>query len=101
MPPTGAEQHRGAPAKDSLADGGSGGPFPLVQLNDDQRMVFDCLQQAGGGLTQRQISLRVSCSPPAVEQALSELVTLSLVARLNTLIPSYTCKYPGVSLHGE
>jgi hypothetical protein len=98
---TGAERHRDKPAEELADHGGPASPSSLLQLSDDQKMVFDCLQQAGTGLTQRQIVLRVSCPAPAVEQALAGLVTLNLAARLNTLVPSYACKYPGVRIHSE
>ena len=98
---TGAEQHRDKPAEEIAEHGGAASASSLVQLTDDQKMVFECLQRAETGLTQRQILLRVSCPEPAVEQALAGLVGLNLVARLNTLVPSYSCKYPGVSVYTE
>ena len=98
---TGAEQYRDKPAERLAGDGVPANASALVQLSDEQKMVFDCLQEAGAGLTQRQIALRVSCPAPAVEQALGALVTLNLVARLNTLLPSYACKYPGVGVYTE
>ncbi len=98
---TGAERHRAKPAERRAGDGVRANASSLVQLTGEQKMVFDCLQEAGAGLTQRQIALRVSCPAPAVEQALAGLVTLNLVARLNTLLPSYACKYPGVRVYTE
>ena len=98
---TGAERHRAKPAERRAGDGVRANASSLVQLTGEQKMVFDCLQEAGAGLTQRQIALRVSCPAPAVEQALAGLVTLNLVARLNTLFPSYACKYPGVRVYTE
>ncbi len=98
---TGAERHRDKPAEELAGHGGPASASSLVQLSDEQEMVFDCLQQAGTGLTQRQIMLRVSCPAPAVEQALAGLVTLNLVACLNTLVPSYACRYPGVRIYTD
>jgi predicted transcriptional regulator len=73
----------------------------FAKLSDEQKTVFDCLQEAEAGLTERQIALRVSCPAPAVEEALDALVKLNLVARLNTLLPSYACKYPGVRVYTQ
>lgn len=98
---TGAEQYREKPAQELAPDGESADTPPLVRLTDEQKLVFDCLQRADTALTQRQIALQVSCPAPTVEQALTGLVAVNLVARLNTLVPSYGCKYPGVSIHSE
>jgi DNA-binding NarL/FixJ family response regulator len=67
--------------------------LPLTQLSQEQRMVLDCLQEDAMGLTKRQIALRVSCSAPTVDEALGDLISLNLVARLNTLVPSYICRH--------
>ena len=98
---TGAEQHRDKPAQEVDGEGASTTVPPLVRLTDEQKLVLDCLQRADLALTQRQIALQVSCPAPIVEQALGGLVAVNLVARLNTLVPSYACKYPGVRIHSD
>jgi hypothetical protein len=52
-------------------------------------------------LTAKQLVARVSCPAPAVEEALDALLGRNLVAKLNTLIPSYACKYPGVRIYED
>jgi len=37
----------------------------------------------------------------AVRAALEALAGRDMVARLNTLVPSYTCRYPGIRMHAE
>lgn len=102
---TGAEQNRNKPAEEltqgPVGDDEQAATSPLVHLSEEQKTVFDCLQKAETGLTQRQIVLRVSCSEPAVEEAIAGLLALNLVGRLNTLVPSYACKYPGVRIYND
>jgi len=98
---TGADQHRDKPAEKLVGDGDTTSASSLAKLTDEQKKVLDCLQQAGAGLTQKQIVARVSCPEPAVEHALDGLLAGNLVARLNTLVPSYACKYPGVRVYTE
>jgi Fe2+ or Zn2+ uptake regulation protein len=98
---TGAEQHRDEPAEELVGGGEAQASSSLVQLTDEQKQVLDCLQDAGTGLTRRQIVARVSCPPSVVEDALESLVAANLVGRLNTLVPSYACKYPGVRVYTE
>jgi Fe2+ or Zn2+ uptake regulation protein len=98
---TGAKQHRDQPAEEPIGGGQAEAAPSLVKLSDEQKTVLDCLQQAETGLTAKQIVARVSCSAPAVEDALAVLLARNLVAKLNTLIPSYACKYPGVRLYSD
>jgi hypothetical protein len=98
---TGAEQHRDQPAEELTGGGHAEAALSLVKLSDEQKMVLDCLQRAETGLTGKQIVARVACPAPAVEEALESLLARNLVARLNTLIPSYACKYPGVRVYAD
>ncbi len=61
-------------------------------LTQDQVRVLDCLSKAGQGLTARQLESRSACSGEALERALAGLMEQRLVARLNTIIPSYTAR---------
>jgi hypothetical protein len=63
--------------------------------------VLRCLQEAGAGLTAKQIKARISCASCSVEEALAQLVQLRMVVCLNTVIPSYSYRYPGPSVHAE
>jgi hypothetical protein len=74
---------------------------PLAQLTEEQRRILDCLQTAGSALTLRQIETKTAYSPTALEDALGGLLQQDLVARLNTLIPSYSCRYPGIRVYAE
>jgi hypothetical protein len=98
---TGEKQHRGQPAEEPIGGGQAEAAPPLVKLSDEQKMVLDCLQRAETGLTGKQIVARVSCPGPAAEEALDALLARNLVAKLNTLIPSYASKYPGVRVYAD
>jgi hypothetical protein len=100
-PKTDSEQQRDLQAAEL-----SGGPEvsaarPLVDLSDDQRMVLDCLYKAGTGLTARQIEAKLSGSSANVQAALDGLLERDLIAKLNTVIPSFACRYPGIRLYAE
>ena len=98
---TGADRHREKPAEKVSGGGEAAVVSSLGELSDEEKKVLDCLLQAGTGLTPRQIVARVSCPEPAVESALDALLAQNLVARLNTLVPSYACRYPGVRVYTE
>jgi hypothetical protein len=76
-------------------------PRPLAQLSKEQRQILDCLQTAGSPLTLRQLETRTACPAVALENALDGLLQRDLVARLNTLIPSYSYRYPGIRVYAE
>lgn len=76
-------------------------PKPLVELSEEQRRVLDCLQTAGTGLTLRQLETGTAGSAPVIQAALDGLIERDLVARLNTLIPSYAYRYPGIRVYAE
>lgn len=76
-------------------------PTPLVQLSEEQRRILDCLQTAGSALTLRQLETRTAYSASALEGGLDGLLQRDLVARLNTLIPSYSYRYPGIRVYAE
>ena len=69
-------------------------PKPLMELTEEQNAVLDCLRMAGSGLTLKQLETRTACAAPVLHDALEELLRQDLVARLNTLIPSYADRYP-------
>jgi hypothetical protein len=73
----------------------------LVELSEDQKLVLDCLEKAGTGLTVKQLQSNVSFPAPALQSALDGLLERKLVVRLNTVIPSYGCRYPGVGVYAE
>ena len=58
-------------------------------LSAEEAAVIECLQTAAVGLTAKQLQSRVTCDPDVLERTLKALVERELVARLNTIIPSY------------
>jgi hypothetical protein len=76
-------------------------PMPLAQLSEEQRRILDCLQTAGSALTLRQLETRTAYPAVALENALDGLLQRDLVARLNTLFPSYSYRYPGIRVYAE
>ncbi len=89
-PQPGAQQHRDRGSEVRPLPSDTAPASPAVELSDRQRQVLECLKQAETGLTAKQLEARLSCSPSALEGALAALIKLQFVARLNTLIPSYS-----------
>lgn len=58
-------------------------------LSAEEAAVIECLRTAAIGLTAKQLQSRVTCDPDVLERTLETLVERELVARLNTIIPSY------------
>jgi hypothetical protein len=100
-PQTGAKQERGrwreAPDESRVPSQDE----PLVLLSEEEKRVLDCLQEAGVGLTLRQLAVRTSLAGPVVERAVDGLLAHNLVARLNTVVPSYACRYPGLRVYSD
>jgi DNA-binding GntR family transcriptional regulator len=72
-----------------------------VDLNGLQKRILDCLGSAGKELTLRQLETAVECPAEELNDAVHTLVQSGLVSRLNTVIPSYATRYPGVRVYGE
>jgi hypothetical protein len=70
-------------------------------LSAEQKRVLDCLQSAESSLTLQELQAAVSCPPEQLRSAIDDLVARDLVCELNTIIPSYLCRYPGISLYAE
>jgi hypothetical protein len=73
----------------------------LVALSDDERRLIAVLQTHAQGLTVRQLEARLKWSQGGVQLALDILQERQLVARLNTVIPSYIYRYEGLDLNAE
>jgi hypothetical protein len=71
-------------------------------LSEEQMRVLDCLQATDGALSLKQLQSHLSCySPDDLRSAVDGLVEGHLLCELNTVIPSYACRYPGIRLYGE
>ena len=71
------------------------------RLSEEQKRVLDCLQAVDGALTLKQLQSHLSsCSPDDLRSAVDGLVERHLLCELNTVIPSYACRYPGIELYG-
>jgi len=100
-PQSGAQQDmRGvsgaSTASPKRAVGRSPGP-----LDDDERRVVDCLDSAPGGLTLRQLEIKMPACTVDVGKVLAGLVDRKVVRSLNTLIPTYTLRDPGAGVHAK
>ena len=67
-------------------------PAVRSSLSEEQQAILECLRKAPGGLTGRQLEARVACGRDATDHALSVLLERRLIARLNTIIPSYAAR---------
>ena len=72
-----------------------------IDLSIVQKRVLDCLGSAGKALTLRQLETAIDFPAEELDTAVDGLVRSSLVSRLNTVIPSYANRYPGVRVYGE
>ena len=72
-----------------------------LELTVVQKQILDCLGHSEKALTLRQLEGALSCSAADLNEALDGLTESSLVSRLNTIIPSYSNRYPGVRVYGE
>ena len=52
-------------------------------------------------MTLHQIQNNVTASPDRVALAVERVVHCSLVSKLNTVVPAYQSKYPGVRVYGD
>jgi len=79
------------------------GPVQQVtaDLTEQQKRVLDCLQSADSGLTLAQMAAMLSSSPEHLRAAVDGLIDRDLVCELNTIIPSYLPRYPGIRLYAE
>ncbi len=88
-------------AQPSETDFISDPPSLAANFTGVQKSVLDSLGNAGKGLTLRQLETAVGCSAEELKSAVDSLLQASLVSRLNTVIPSYATRYPGVRVYGE
>ena len=98
-PQTGAQKQHGRRSDPSMNPADTVCPTLSVDLSDEQRRVLDCLQEAGTGLTAKQLESRLPSAPGALDGALAGLLERQLVVRLNTLIPSYACRQASSRVH--
>lgn len=72
-----------------------------TELSERQKRVLDCLQSSTSNLTLGQISSTVAEPADVVQTAIDDLIKRHLVCRLNTIIPSFAPRYPGIRVYAE
>jgi hypothetical protein len=72
-----------------------------IQLNLVQRQILERLGPSAEAVTLRQLQTAVTCGPVELHEALEALIKAGLISRLNTVIPSYVHRYPGIRVYGE
>lgn len=70
-------------------------------LTQEQKKLIDHLQAAKSGVTMKQLECSLSFPQDVVRAALDDLMSRHLVCELNTIIPSYLCRYPGIRLYAD
>jgi hypothetical protein len=70
-------------------------------LDEEQRQLIRILQTQRDGMTVRQLESQFSGPAGEIDLVLESLIARQLVARLNTVIPSYVYRYGGVDLSSE
>jgi hypothetical protein len=73
----------------------------LVSLSEEQRRIIEVLQAQQHGVTARQLQTRLEWPGDRVQRWLDSLLERQVVARLNTIIPSYIYRYGGVDLDAD
>ena len=95
-PQTGARELREGSREPVVRPSRYAGPEAPAQLSEEQRRVLDSLHAAQSGLTSGMLQTRTGLSDAALQEALEGLIARYLVTRLNTLVPSYARRYPGI-----
>ena len=70
----------------------------VVALSDEQLQLIDVLQRQRHGMTLRQLQSKLPHPRERIELLVESLQERQLVARLNTLVPSFVYIYDGVDL---
>lgn len=100
-PQSGAQQdRRGASGTYAASPDTAVGRLPGL-LDDNERRVVDCLESVPGGLTLRQLEIKMPACTVDVGKVLAGLVDRKVVSSLNTLIPTYTLRDPGAGVHAK
>ena len=98
---SGAQQDwRGVSGTSTASPDTAVGRLP-VPLDDNEQRVVDCLESAPGGLTLRQLEIKMPACTADVGKVLAGLVDRKVVRSLNTLIPTYTLREPGAGVHAK
>ncbi len=92
------EPGRGSETRGSVAKGPRVKPLP--DLSAVELEVLEYLRQVGTGLTVGQLEARFPSSAP-IHETLRLLMERGFVSRLNTIVPSYTCRRAGTGVHAE
>lgn len=71
---------------------------PGETLTSAEARVLESLQTSGSALTTRQLEAQTGMSGEQLDAAVQGLREKRLVAKLNTVIPSYSFRYPGIEV---
>ena len=71
------------------------------ELTDTQKQILEHLGSIEQALTMYQLETLIHCESSELVLELDGLQKMGLILKLNTIIPSYASKYPGVRLHDE
>lgn len=69
------------------------------QLTSIQKVVLDYLGAVSRAATLRELECVARCGRDELQQALDDLCARNLVGTLNTVIPSFVSRYPGVRVY--
>ena len=100
-PQIGAQRHRDLAPEIQADRPPVPSPGFVPKLSDLEQQILECLHDAGKSLTVKQLEARVLCPSEGLQEALDLLVEGRLVARLNTIIPSYAGRSPGAEIYTE
>jgi DNA-binding MarR family transcriptional regulator len=69
-----------------------------LELSPAESLILQAFKAGGSTFTLRQLKARTALSTGALDAGIRGLKDKGLVAELNTLIPSYSYRYPGVEV---
>ena len=80
-------------------------PPPALYKDEEltviQKQILEHLGDVELALTINQLKTALACTPVELLAELDGLQDKGLILKLNTIIPSYASRYPGVCFHGE
>lgn len=93
-----ADAKRGASIGDAGRSTPKSGSDTTVVISDEEKQVLDLLVSCGAARTPAQLSSACGLGREHVAQALDGLRAKGLINPLNTVVESYTARFPGIEV---
>ncbi len=90
----GEDGHTAVPSADQTS-------ASLEALSEEQKQLLDRLQVNEAGMTFTELQSALRCPADELRSAIDDLLARQLISELNTIIPSYCPRFPGVRLYAD